>query len=144
MPNKNSLPQSDTEWRARLTPEEFHVLRERGTEAPFSGEYWNTRAAGTYLCRACGAELFDAAAKFDAHCGWPSFYEAMHSDAVVFIPDTSQGMERLEVTCATCGSHLGHVFDDGPEPTGQRFCINSISLKRVGGNKKLALLTPRD
>lgn len=117
------------QWKDKLTPEEFHVLREKGTEAPFMGEYWNTRDPGTYVCRACGVPLFDAKAKFDADCGWPSFYEALSSDAVTYTNDMSLGMNRIEVTCKNCGSHLGHVFPDGPKPTGERFCINSISLR---------------
>jgi len=118
-------------WKTKLTPEEFHVLREKGTEAPFSGEYWDTREPGTYVCRACGAALFDAKTKFDAHCGWPSFYEAINSDAVIYTDDETLGMHRTEVTCKNCGGHLGHIFPDGPEPTGDRFCINSISLKLI-------------
>lgn len=120
---------TNNEWREKLTPEEFHVLREKGTEPAFTGEYTDTREPGTYVCRACGAELFSSQTKFDAHCGWPSFYEALHSNAIVYSKDTTHGMNRVEVTCANCNGHLGHVFPDGPEPTGQRYCINSISLK---------------
>ncbi|MCX6781377.1 MAG: peptide-methionine (R)-S-oxide reductase MsrB [Candidatus Magasanikbacteria bacterium] len=120
---------TNEEWHEKLTPEEFHVLREKGTERPFSGEYWDSKDLGVYSCRACGAELFSSHSKFDAHCGWPSFYEAMHSDAVNYTDDNTLGMHRIEVTCKKCGGHLGHSFPDGPEPTGQRFCINSLSLK---------------
>ena len=112
-----------------LTPEEFEVIRNKGTERPFTGEYWNTFETGTYSCRACGAELFSSKTKFDAGCGWPSFYEAMHSDAVNYTDDSTLGMRRTEVTCKNCGGHLGHVFPDGPAPTGERFCINSLSIK---------------
>ncbi len=125
----NSQNLSDAEWREKLTPEEYEVLRRKGTEAPFTGEYWNTPEPGTYVCRACGAELFDADSKFDAHCGWPSFFTTKSGDRIKLARDLSHGMARTEVTCAQCGGHLGHLFDDGPEPTGQRYCINSISLK---------------
>lgn len=125
----DKLEKTPEQWKHELSPEEFAVLREKGTEAPFTGKYWDTHEAGTYVCRACGAELFDADAKFDAHCGWPSFFTAKAGDHIALTPDTSHDMSRTEVTCARCGSHLGHLFDDGPEPTGQRYCINSISLK---------------
>lgn len=119
---------SDKEWHEQLTPDQFAVLREKATEAPFSGELLDNDKKGTYRCAACGSELFDSATKFDAHCGWPSFYDAKPG-AVVFHDDTSHGMRRVEVTCATCGGHLGHIFPDAPEqPTGQRYCINSLSL----------------
>ncbi len=123
---------TENEWRKKLTPEEFIVLREKGTERAFTGEYWNNFATGVYSCRACGAELFSSQTKFDAGCGWPSFYEAMHSDAVNYTEDLAHGMHRTEVTCKNCGGHLGHIFPDGPEPTGQRFCINSLSIKFKG------------
>ena len=121
---------SDKEWKKQLTPEQYHVLREKGTEAPFSGEYDSVFDPGTYTCAACGAELLESDKKFDAHCGWPSFYDAKPG-AVVFTPDDSLGMSRTEVTCANCGGHLGHVFEgEGFDvPTDQRFCINSVSLK---------------
>jgi peptide-methionine (R)-S-oxide reductase len=120
---------SESEWRERLTPEQYHVLREAGTERPWSGEYVNEHADGTYHCAACGAELFDSTTKYESGSGWPSFYEAKIADAVELIEDRTHGMVRTEVRCRNCGSHLGHVFDDGPMPTGQRFCMNSLALK---------------
>lgn len=124
------LDKTDEAWKQELTPEQFSVLREKATEAPFSGEYDSTFDPGTYSCAACGTELFDSEKKFDAHCGWPSFYDAKPG-AVIFTPDDTLGMSRTEVTCATCGGHLGHVFEgEGFDvPTDQRYCINSLSLK---------------
>jgi len=121
---------TDEEWRQRLTPAEYRVLRQAGTEAPVTGEYTDTKTEGVYRCRACGAELFRSAAKFESHCGWPSFYQPTADDAVVLIEDRSMGAVRTEVRCANCGSHLGHVFEgEGYEvPTDQRWCINSVSL----------------
>jgi peptide-methionine (R)-S-oxide reductase len=125
----NSLPATEAEWRARLSPAEFRVLRQAGTEAPFTGEFVNTRTPGTYVCRACGAKLFESATKFDSHCGWPSFDEAIPG-AIRYIEDRSHGMVRVETRCANCDSHLGHRFDgEGYTPKDQRYCINSISLK---------------
>jgi len=122
---------SEDEWRERLTPQEYRVLRQAGTEAPFTGEYTDTKARGVYRCRACGAELFRSDAKFESHCGWPSFYQPSEGDAVVLLEDRSMpGPPRVEVRCANCGSHLGHVFEgEGYDvPTDQRWCINSVSL----------------
>ena len=121
---------SDTEWRKRLSPEEYHVLREAGTEAPHVGEYTNTTAEGVYSCRACGAELFRSTEKFESHCGWPSFFSPLAGDAIIEREDNSLGMRRIEVLCANCESHLGHVFEgEGYDtPTDLRYCINSICL----------------
>lgn len=124
---KRPVPQREDEIKEMLTPEEYAVLREKGTEAPFSGEYVHEKADGTYECKVCGNPLFDSSAKFDSGTGWPSFDSAL-PNAVETHVDNSHGMVRTEITCARCGSHLGHVFDDGPTATGKRYCINSVCL----------------
>ncbi len=123
------ITKTEEEWRRELTPEQYHVLREKGTERAFSGEYEHTKTPGTFRCAACGQELFSSDTKYDSGCGWPSFYQPAAPDRVAMHEDTSYGMRRVEVTCSRCGSHLGHVFPDGPRPTGERYCINSLSLK---------------
>ena len=124
-----AVQRTDEEWRATLSPAEYRVLREAGTERAFTGEYTDTKTEGVYSCRACGTELFRSDTKFESHCGWPSFYSPLAGDRVDYIEDTALGMKRVEVRCANCGSHLGHVFPDGyGTPTGDRYCINSISL----------------
>ena len=122
------MERSEEEWKETLTPEQYRVLRQKGTEYAFTGKYWNHHADGTYSCAGCGQELFGSETKFDSGCGWPSFYDALDQGSVRFERDTSHGMARTEVLCSNCGGHLGHVFDDGPRPTGQRYCINSASL----------------
>ena len=122
------VAKTETQWREMLGAQAYHVLREAGTEPPFVGEYTDTTRAGTYRCRACGAELFRSTTKFDSHCGWPSFYQPANTSSVKELADHSHGMIRTEVTCAKCDSHLGHVFPDGPPETGLRYCVNSASL----------------
>ena len=125
----NKISKTDEEWRKELTAEEFLVTRQAGTERPFSGVYWNETREGVYSCKCCKQPLFASHTKFDAGCGWPSFYEALSDEAVVKREDLSLGMRRIEVLCARCDAHLGHVFPDGPPPTGLRYCMNSVSLR---------------
>lgn len=131
--DNSPIEKTDEEWRRELTPEEYYVLRQAGTERPFTGEYHDTHATGVYQCRACGHELFTSNEKFDSHCGWPSFWAPLAEDRVRYIKDRALGMERIEVRCARCDSHLGHVFEGEGygTPTDQRYCINSISMRLV-------------
>jgi len=126
---EKKVVKSEEEWKKELTPEQFAVCRMKGTERPFTGEYYQSKAEGMYTCSCCGAELFDSNTKYDSGSGWPSFYEPTDKDKVQEESDRSHGMTRTEVMCKSCGAHLGHVFPDGPRPTGLRYCINSVSLK---------------
>ncbi len=123
-----AVSKTDAQWREQLAPEQYQVARKGGTERPFSGKYWDHWEGGAYNCVGCGIPLFESTTKFDAGCGWPSYFEPVNSEVVERIVDNSHGMVRVEVRCNNCGSHLGHVFPDGPDPTGERFCINSASI----------------
>ena len=129
MSSSDKVVKTEEEWKKILSPQQYEVLREKGTERPFTGKYYLNTEKGTYVCAACGAELFQSETKFDAGCGWPSFYDVLDSSKVVYTKDNTLGMSRTEITCARCGGHLGHVFDDGPKPTGLRYCINSVSIE---------------
>ncbi|MCC6927676.1 MAG: peptide-methionine (R)-S-oxide reductase MsrB [Gemmatimonadaceae bacterium] len=127
-PNGARIEKSEREWESCLTPEQFHVMREKGTERAFTGKYWNTKEKGTYHCAACGEPLFASETKYDSGTGWPSFWSPVSPEAVATETDETHGMRRTEALCARCGAHLGHIFDDGPRPTGTRYCMNSVSL----------------
>jgi peptide-methionine (R)-S-oxide reductase len=123
------MPQTEAEWKEKLSPERYQVLRQGGTESPFSGRYWDSKEEGVYRCAGCGEKLFSSQTKYESHSGWPSFFQPLADDLIDEEDDRSYGMARTEIKCANCGGHLGHVFDDGPDPTGLRYCVNSASLE---------------
>ncbi|MDP3985887.1 MAG: peptide-methionine (R)-S-oxide reductase MsrB [Candidatus Veblenbacteria bacterium] len=131
MAKPQQLQKTEAEWQRELAPEEFKIMREQGTETPFTGEHWNNHEVGRYSCRACGQELFSSATKFDSGTGWPSFTDPVNLEQVELLDDVSHGMKRTEVRCKRCGSHLGHVFSDGPGESGERYCINSACLRFI-------------
>ena len=132
---REQLPTNENEWKARLTPEQYEVTRKAGTERAFTGEYWDCHDDGVYECVCCGTPLFSSDTKFESGTGWPSFFQALHTGAVTELVDASHGMVRTEARCSNCGAHLGHVFPDGPRPTGQRYCMNSASLRLERNNE---------
>jgi peptide-methionine (R)-S-oxide reductase len=123
------MPQTEAEWKAKLDPEQYQVLRQGGTERPFTGKYWESKSKGVYRCAGCGEKLFSSDTRYESHSGWPSFFQPLAEEAIEEEDDRSYGMARTEIKCANCGGHLGHVFDDGPNPTGLRYCVNSASLE---------------